>query len=128
MTIKSISVGLGEWLSVIAIGAGFTGSGTAHSAAAVSVENGYTIFGATALEQTTAATADSDTTNGSWSSAYTRAASTGTQATSQSITSQQKTVNATGNQTYNTSSGSTRDWAVNTIIFAPTLAKRIILI
>lgn len=128
MTIKQIVTAPGEWVSVLAVGAGFTGSGTAFSASAVSVTSGYTIFGATALEQSTAATADSDTTNGSWSTAHTASASTGTNSTSQSVSSQQKLVTATGNQTYNTSSGSTRDWAVNTLILAPTPARRTLLV
>lgn len=121
MTVKSISVGAGETLAIDSVGAGFSGSGTAFSSGTVSVPNGYTIFGATALEQGSAASADSDTTNGSWSSAHTAVASTGTNTTSQSITSQQKTVTATGNQTYNTSSGSTRDWALNYVVFYPDL-------
>jgi hypothetical protein len=121
MTVKLITVGAGETLGIHAIGPGFTGSGTAYSSGTVSVPNGYTIFGATALEQNTAAAADTDTTNGSWSTAYTAEASTGTATTSQSITSQQKTVTATANQTYNTSSGSTRDWALNYVVFYPEL-------
>lgn len=127
-SIKKITVGNNEWVTPISISNGFTGSGTAFSASAISVISGYTIFGATALEQSTAAIADSDTTNGSWSTAYTIAADTGTNSTSQSLSTQQKTVTATGNQTYNTSSGSTRDWALNTIIFAPTRAKSIIFV
>jgi hypothetical protein len=119
MTIKRIAVGAGEQVGIHQIGAGFTGSGTAYTSGARSVPNGYTIFGATALEQSTAAAADTDTTSGSWSAAYTAAANTGSNASSQSITSQQKTVTATANQTYNTSSGSTRDWALNYVIFFP---------
>lgn len=128
MTVKKIVTAANEKVGIYAIAGGFTGSGTAFSADAVSVPNGYTIFGATALEQSTAATADSDTTNGNWSTAYTAAASTGTNSTSQAITSQQKLVTATGNQTYNTSSGSTRDWAVNTIIFYPLNAGNMMLV
>lgn len=117
MSIKRISVDAGETLETFAVGAGFTGSGTAYSSGAVSVTNGYTIYGATALEQGSAAAADTDTTNGNWSTAHTAAASTGTNTTSQAITTQQKTVTATGNQTYDTSSGSTRDYALNYVIF-----------
>lgn len=116
MSIKRITPGAGERVAVHSIGSGAIGSGTAYSAGAISVPNGYTIYGATALEQSTAATADSDTTNGSWSTAHTAAANTGTNATSQAITTQQKTVTATGNQTYNTSSGSTRDFAINAVV------------
>jgi hypothetical protein len=116
MSVKRITPGVGERVAVHATGTGATGSGTAYSAGAINVPNGYTIYGATALEQTTAATADSDTTNGSWSAAHTAAGSTGTNTTSASITSQQKTVTAAGNQTYNTSSASTRDFAINAVV------------
>lgn len=121
MSIKRITPGAGETLIVVAVGPGVNGSGTAYSSGAVSVTNGHTIYGATALEQGSAATADSDTTNGSWSTAHTAAASTGTNSTSQAITTQQKTVTATGDQTYNTSSGNTRDYALNYVIFAPSI-------
>jgi hypothetical protein len=116
MSVKSITPGAGEIVSVLTIGSGVAGSGTAYSAGAINVPNGYTIYGATALEQSTAATADSDTTNGNWSTAHTAAANTGTNTTSQAITTQQKTVTAAGNQTYNTSSGSTRDCAINAVV------------
>lgn len=116
MNVKSITPGAGEKVTVVSTGSGSTGSGTAYSAGALSVTNGYTIYGATALEQIAAATADSDTTNGSWSTEYTASADTGSNSGSQSITSQQKTVTATGNQTYNTSSGSTRDYAINAVV------------
>lgn len=117
MAVKKIVAGDNEQVGIHEIGAGVTGSGTAYSSGAISVPNGYTMFGATALEQGSAATADSDTTNGNWSTAQAAAASTGTNTTSQAITSQQKTVTATGNQTYNTSSGSIRDYALNYVIF-----------
>jgi hypothetical protein len=116
MSVKRITPGSGERVAVGTIGSGATGSGTAYSAGAISVTNDYTIYGATALEQATAATADSDTTDGSWSTAHTAAASTGTNTTSASITTQQKTVTATGNQTYNTASGSARDFAINAVV------------
>lgn len=116
MSVKSITPAAGAKVTVATIGSGATGSGTAYSAGAISVTDGYTIYGATALEQTAAATADSDTTNGNWSTAHTESANGGSNTTSQSITTQQKTVTATGNQTYNTSSGSTRDYAINAVV------------
>jgi len=128
-SIKKITVGNNEWVTPISISNGFTGSGTAFSSSAISVISGYTIFGATAMESYSAITADSDTTNGSWSTAYSIIANNGSDHTlSQSLSTQQKTVTATGNQTYNTSTVSTRDWALNTIIFAPTRAKSIIFV
>jgi hypothetical protein len=122
MSVKRITPGAGERVALHAVATGANGSGTAYSAGAISVTDGYTIYGATALEQSTAATADSDTTNGSWSTAHTAAANTGSNASSQSITTQQKTVTATGNQTYNTTSGSTRDFAIGAVVlFAETI-------
>ena len=128
-SIKKITVGNNEWVTPISIGNGFTGSGSSFSASAISVISGYTIFGATAVEGYSAIIADSDTTNGSWSTAYSIFANNSNNNNlSQALSTQQKTVTATGNQTYNTSSGSTRDWALNTIIFAPTKAKSIIFV
>lgn len=121
MSIKSITVDTAGETLFYDVGPGVTGSGTAYSSGAVSVTNGYTIYGATALEQIAAATADSDTTDGSWSAAHTASADTGSNTGSQSITTQQKTVTATGNQTYNTGSGSTRDYALNYVIFFPSI-------
>jgi hypothetical protein len=93
------------------------------SAGAVSVTNGHTIFGATAIESLDTITADSDTTNGSWSTQYTEVASTGTQATSARIGTQFKTVTATDDQTYNTTTGSSRDYAINYMIVYPDTAQ-----
>jgi hypothetical protein len=120
--VKRVAPGAGEVVEFVEVGPGASGSGTAYSITATAVQSGHTIFGATGLEQTTAAAADTDTTNGSWSSAYTAAGSTGTNGTSISITSQHKTVTATGNQVYNTSSGSTRDWAINWLTLTATAA------
>jgi hypothetical protein len=86
------------------------------SAGAVSVTNGHTIFGATATEDIAVAPADTDTTNGNWSTAYTITANTGTIATGAALTTQYKTVNATGNQSYNTSTAAARDFAINYLI------------
>lgn len=128
MVINKIVVGTGEWVNIVAVGAGNSGSGTSYPATTVSVTNGYTIIGTTALEQSTAATSDSDTTNGSWSTAYTASANTGSNSSSQSISMQYKTVTATGTQAYTTTSASTRDWAVNTLILSPIRAKQTILV
>lgn len=92
--------------------AGATGNGTAQSVI-TSVTNGDTIFGGVACETNAAITADSDTTNGSWSTAYTNTADTGSAGTSMAVSAQWKTVSSTGNQTYNTSTGSSVDWAMS---------------
>jgi hypothetical protein len=110
-TSKAIEVyrvqpGPGDAIKFVAADAtGVTGTGTTHGANTVSVNSGETIFGAAAIETNATPTGDSDTTNGSWSSAITRVASTGTAATSMLCTSQFKTVNATGNQ----------DWACTSV-------------
>lgn len=61
-------------------------------------------------------TADSDTTNGSWSSAQT--VSVGSTATGQTISSQTKVVNATGTQTYNPTLGTSSDVILSWIILS----------
>lgn len=117
MSVKSITPGAGEKVSVLTIGSGVTGSAATFSAGAISVPNGYTIYGATAIEQSTPAVADSDTTNGSWSTAHTASGDTGSNSGSQSISTQQKTVTATGNQTYDLTNGGTiRDYAINAVV------------
>lgn len=122
-TVQRIQPGSGEIVTFDSVGAGSTGAGTTMSAGAVSVTNGHTIFGATAIESLDTITADSDTTNGSWSTQYTEVASTGTQATSARIGTQFKTVTATDDQTYNTTTGSSRDYAINYMIVYPDTAQ-----
>lgn len=119
-----VTPGAGEEVAFRAAGPGATAtSSTAQTITATAVQNGDTIFGAVALESNALPTADSDTTNGSWSAAHTANANTGTAATSTVISSQHKTVNATGDQTYNTSSSSA-DIAINWItLFASQLLR-----
>lgn len=107
----------GDQVLIYAVGPGVTAGGASQSAGTVSVPIGYTIFGFSALEANAAPTADADTTNGSWSTALT--ASIGASGTTgQTISIQWKTVTATGNQTYNTSTGSGADSAANYLILA----------
>jgi hypothetical protein len=109
-TSKAIEVyrvqpGAGEAVQFVAAdAAGLTGSTTTHNANIVSVSSGDTIFGAAAIESNLVLTADSDTTNGSWSSLIRRLADTTIDATSMQCASQWKTVTGSGNQ----------DWAVTT--------------
>ena len=95
---------------------GTTGSSTTPSASAVTVTNGDVIFGATAQEANSGSTADSDTTNGSWSSLLERTATPGGGTSAASQLSQYKTVTATGSQTYNTGIGAAADWAASYLI------------
>lgn len=119
--LKKVVPGAGEIVVFHSVGSGATGNGTSFAAPTVSVDALHTIFGWTALESTSIGSNDSDTTNGSWSSAQTAAASTGTAATSQYLAGQHKTVTASGSQTYDTTAGNARDWAANYLILYPAL-------
>jgi hypothetical protein len=81
----------------------------------VNINNGWTIIGVTVTEDTVAATPDSDTTNGTWSTQYSIASSSGTAATSMAIGAQWKTVTATAAQTYNTTTSAARDFCLQWI-------------
>jgi len=117
--IKKVTPASGEMVLIAGVGAGATGGATTWDAPTVSVTNGDTIVGFTALEATSAGSGDSDTTNGNWSTAYTAVANTGTTGTSAGVGSQHKTVNATGNQTYGSTNASARDFAINYIVLSP---------
>lgn len=106
----------------ITVGPGVTGSATTQTSGAVSVTVGHTIIGYTALENSGSPTADADTTNGSWSTAQLPIANGGNAALSQEVNAQHKTVTATGNQTYNTSIGTARDYALNYLIVSEQFA------
>lgn len=85
-------------------------SGTAPSAGPISIPNGAIAIGSMAVlgPTTDGYTADSDTTNGTWT-ANVESGTTGGGATSNiSLNSQAKIVNATGNQTYNATLGTAR--------------------
>jgi hypothetical protein len=90
-----------------------TGTGTTPSTGSISVTSGDAIFGAMANEGNATVTADSDTTNGAWSTQQTINNGTGT--SGMQVASQFKIVNATGNQTYNLTLSASGDWVVTTI-------------
>lgn len=96
--------------SYLSAGTSTTGSTTTPSSNAQSVTNGNAIFGALANEGNATITADSDTTNGSWSTQQTVNNGTGT--SGMQVASQYKIVNATGNQTYNLTLSAAGDWVV----------------
>lgn len=117
--LKKYVPGAGEVVNFIAVGAGVTGVLTGTWAApTVSVAQDQTIVGFVGSESRNAATADSDTTDGSWSADQSAIADTGSAGTSQTIAAQSKTVTGTGNQTYDRTSGNAREWAANYIIIA----------
>lgn len=127
-TSKAIEVyrvqpGAGETVQFVACDAtGTTGGSTTHNAPTVSVTNGHTIFGCAAVEVFAGDTGDSDTTNGNWSAIINRVANTGTAATSMVCASQFKTVNATGNQSWASTSAVSRDFAATYLVIAPIAA------
>ena len=90
-----------------------TGTSTTPTIAALSMTSGDAIFGAMANEGNATITADSDTTNGSWSTQQTVNNGTGT--SGMQVASQYKIVNATGNQTYNLTLSASGDWVIGAI-------------
>ena len=90
-----------------------TGTSTTPTAAALSMTSGDAIFGAMANEGNATITADTDTTNGSWSTQQTQNNGTGT--SGMQVASQFKIVNATGNQTYNLTLSASGDWVIGAI-------------
>ena len=97
---------------------GVTGTTANPSLTSTSITNGDTVFYSLARESNAAITADSDATNGSWSTNHTATASTGTVATSSMVSSQRKTVTATATQTYNVTAVAS-DWALSYIVLNP---------
>lgn len=108
--VKKVVAGAGEIVGYDTNG-GANGNSSTPSTTSSSVPNGYTIMGFVGAETAASVTGDLDTTNGSWSTQQTNAASTGTNSTSIRMSSQQKTVTATGDQTYNPLLGSSTDWS-----------------
>lgn len=97
-------------ISFVAADTAPTGNAAAtnHAAATVSVSNGNTIFGAACIRTNDPVTGDSDTTNGSWSTAETQMADGTSDTFSRTGVTQYKTVNATGNQSWAASTTSAR--------------------
>jgi hypothetical protein len=91
-----------------ATGASTTGSVTGF------VSNSNLIIGAVGREANTTRNADTDTTNGSWSSA--QAIGVGTTTAGNEIISQRKLVTASGDQTYNPTFGTSADWGAAFIV------------
>lgn len=81
--------------------------------------NGDCIIGAHSYESNAAVTGDSDTTNGSWSSAHQTVADTGIASGSMRCFSQAKVVNATGAQTWNVTHAS-GDRSISILTFRET--------
>lgn len=114
--IKKIAPAAGETIVYRSAGSGASGSDTSFSTGTVAgVPLGDTILGFCGLQARVNPTPDSDTTNGSWSSNFIAIADSGTVGTSVLVYGQHKTVTATGDQSWDTSFGSARQYALNYI-------------
>ena len=82
--------------------AGTNGASANPTITTASVTAGNIVIGATCAETSTTPTADSDTSNGNWSTAQVGLANSGSGVTSAIVTSQYKVVTGTATQTYNT--------------------------
>lgn len=90
-----------------------TGSNTTPTITSGSIISGNVIFGAMGSEGNATVTADSDTTNGTWSTQQTVAQGTGTGGIE--VASQYKVTTGTGTQTYNLTLSATGDWCIGWI-------------
>ena len=111
----------GYYPEYLTVGAGTTGTGSSPTITSSSITSGYTIVGMFAAEYDSAFTGDADSSNGSWSSAYTAVANGGAGANYQCVITQCKTVTGTGTQTYNPTMGASRDYAGNWISIKETV-------
>lgn len=109
----------GEMVVYREVGTTASGSRTSHSATAISVTNGDTVFGASSIETDDTITGDSDTTNGNWSTVYTALGDGGLDAAAMSCSAQWKTVNATASQNWACSTANARDSISNTLVLYP---------
>lgn len=88
---------------------GTSGTGTAISVVTSSITNGNIVIGLAGIERgSTTFLADSDSTNGSWSTSQT--ATVGSTSSGMAFNSQFKVVNATGTQTYNVTASGASDF------------------
>lgn len=118
--VKKVSADPGEAIVYIGNGGGDGYSGT--PSVSTTVNEGQTIIAFIGIETRSAVTADSDTTNGSWSTQQSTRADQGGSLRSIRIASQYKTVTATGTQEYNPTSTST-DWSAGWMKFSFSAAQ-----
>ena len=90
-----------------------TGNATTQTITSGSITSGNLILGALGQEGNGTRTGDSDTTNGSWSTAQSNGA--GTTTSGMEIITQYKVVNATGTQTFNPTATPLGDWCIGWI-------------
>lgn len=109
----------GEVISFLSAGAGGSNAGTSWSSGTIAAVPQYGIlFASSATENNVASNADSDTTNGSWSARTSHSSDTGTSSTSQTITVQNKVVTAAGDQSYDSGTGTSSQYAFNWLIIS----------
>lgn len=87
-----------------------TGGTTTPTITSSSITSGDVIFGAMANEGNATVTADSDTTNGTWSTQQTTSVGAGTGG--MQVASQYKITTGTGTQTYNLTLSAAGDWSI----------------
>lgn len=104
--------------SVLLVGPGVTGTGTAISSGTIAaVPSGACLICAIAVEHSIAAGGEADTTLGAWGTFSQVVANSGAATTSQSLTRQHKITTGTGDQSWDISAGgTTRDYALNWLI------------
>lgn len=91
---------------------------TSHAANTVtSAASGVYIFGGAAIETNTAVTGDSDTSNGTWSTAASACADTGSDLTSMTVSGQWKLTTGSGNQDWACSTGAAKDSVASTLTY-----------
>lgn len=113
MTVYVVSCGGGETIDTPTASGGATGASASPSVTKGSVATGSLIFGGFSVETDDGITADSDTTNGNWSTKIEEVGDAGADASAQTCVTQYKLATGTGGQTYNPTitGGASRDWA-----------------
>lgn len=114
--LQKVAAATGASVVFDSVGSGGSGNGTTISTGNVSVAFGSTIVAFSALENSSQSGSDADTTNGSWSTRSFAIANSGSAPTSQAVCSQHKTVTAAGNQSWDSTTASARDYAWNWLI------------
>lgn len=111
-TLSEIAAGT-NFIVEYVTGASATGTSTTPTITSSSITSGNLILGAMGNEGNATITADSDTTNGTWSTQQTINNGTGT--SGMQIASQYKVTTGTGTQTYNLTLSASGDWCIGWI-------------
>jgi hypothetical protein len=98
----------------ISSGTSTQGSSTTPSITTASAKTSQVVFGAVNNQNVVTYTADSDTTNGTWSTQQSLNCGVGT--SGQSIASQAKILTGTGTQTYNVTASVSSTWSIGYIV------------